>query len=441
MAIKYFFRGPPPEALIQPWALLFPIIAGLLHSLTTDTFMLPQLAWYFHLLLGLIPEPAPVPKRSRAGWAWIGARAVALTGALALGILVGTSSYFSPEKLPSAETVRSILREVPVVKLLFYEKQQHAIKDSEKPLSGDFSPTGGLTRVIPDSKPVENFGDLIVNIENYKGSPVNWAIMAVLDNSKSMTEQAHLGGATRQEMAMAAIASLAREMPPGSKLGLRTFVLDVLAKSKSKEIPLRISRSVLNWTETPISILPDLMREITFKGHNNICAGVLRSLRTDFRSVPELKARIAIITDGRSDCSFGEIFKRIESEKKHNLKLDVIALDMPRQAKAVYSKLAAESGGVFVSLIDPTETEVFSEYLAALRETKPKHLQAVTESRKYDIMPGQQSRLAPGAYTMILPEIEGMEVSDRTINDIKVVVGRTTILNLSVTDGRIVVRE
>ena len=176
--LRNFFRGPPQGFLIPLWALLVPISGSLLHSLTTDTFMLPQLAWYFHLLLGLIPKPIDVPSESPATRQWIAAKAVALVGALALGIFLGTSSYFSPDKLPSAETVRSILREVPLVKLLFYEKQQ-PVKDSETTASGDTSRTGELTRVIPDSKPEENFGDLIVNIDNYKGSPVNWAIMIV----------------------------------------------------------------------------------------------------------------------------------------------------------------------------------------------------------------------------------------------------------------------
>ena len=49
----------------------------------------------------------------------------------------------------------------------------------------------------------ENFGTLVVNIDDYKGSPVSWAIMIILDNSKSMAEEIRPGGPTRRELAIA----------------------------------------------------------------------------------------------------------------------------------------------------------------------------------------------------------------------------------------------
>ncbi|MGO9117296.1 MAG: hypothetical protein ACLQPD_06745 [Desulfomonilaceae bacterium] len=439
--LKNLFRGPPQGFLIPPWALWVPISASLLHSLTTDTFMLPQLAWYFHLLLGIIPKPVAVPSESRVGWAWIAAKAAALTCALAIGIFLGTSSYFSPEKLPSADTVRSFLREVPVVKLLFYEKPQ-AIEDSERAGSGEAPRTGELTRVIPDSKPEENFGNLIVNIDNYKGSPVNWAIMIVLDNSKSMAEEIGPSGPKRQEIAFAAINSLAREINPNSKLGLRTFTLDVLARSRSQEIPLRVSRILLDWTEKPGPELTELLKEISFKGDNSVCAATRRSLQADFHGLHELTPRIAIITDGRRDCSFGRTLQFLEKRKpKQIVKLDVIGIDMPRPAEETYSKLASEAGGSFLNIAQMTETETLSKYVAVLQKPRLESLELRTEKAKHRIMSGEKSRLEAGSYTIVVPEIEGLDPANRTIKDFNVIAGKTTVLNLAVKQGRLTISE
>jgi hypothetical protein len=439
--LKNLFRGPPQGFLIPPWALLAPISASLLHSLTTDTFMLPQLAWYFHLLLGLIPKPMVVPSESRVAWTGVGAKAVALIGALAIGIFLGTSSYFSPDKLPSAEAFRSVLREVPVVKLLFYEKQQ-AVTDSERAVPGDTSRTGELARVIPDSKPEEKFGDLIVNIDNYKGAPVHWAIMIILDNSKSMAEEISPGGSTRQEIAIAAINSLARELNPKSKLGLRTFTLDILAKDKSLEIPLRVSRVLLDWTDKPGPELSELLKEIIFRGDNNVCAATRRSLQNDFHGLQELTPRIVVITDGRRDCSFGRTLQLLEKLKlKQPVKLDVIGIDLAQSAQETYSKLASEAGGLFLNIPQMSETGMLSKYLAVLHEHRLEPLELRSEKAKHRIMSGEKSRLEAGSYTIVVPEIEGLDPANRTIKDFNVIAGKTSVLNLSVQQGRLIVNE
>ncbi len=439
--LKNLFRGPPQGFRIPPWALLAPISASLLHSLTTDTFMLPQLAWFFHLLLGLIPKPMAVPSESRVAWARVGAKAVALMGALAIGIFLGTSSYFSPDKLPSAEAVRSVLREVPVVKLLFYEKQQ-AVTDSEKTVPGDTSRTGELARVIPDSKPEEKFGDLIVNIDNYKGSPVHWAIMIILDNSKSMAEEISPGGPTRQEIAFVAINSLAREMSPKSKLALRTFTLDILAKDKSLEIPLRVSRILLDWTDKPGPELTELFKEITFRGDNNVCAATRRSLQTDFHGIQELTPRILVITDGRRDCSFGRTLQLLEKRKSTQIvKLDLIGVDLPQSAQETYSKLASETGGLFLNIAQMSETEALTKYLAVLHEPRFDPLELRTEKAKHRVMSGEKSTLLAGSYTIVVPEIEGLDPAHRIIKDFDVIAGKTTVLNLSVEQGRLIVSQ
>ena len=394
--IRDFLRGPPSGQLIPPWALLLPILGSLLHSFTTDTFMLAQLAWYFHLYLGLIPKPVAVPSESRVSWELILFRMAGLVAALALGIFIGAGPYLSPGKLPAAERIRSFLRQAPVAKLLFYKKEQVPRK-MEKTASPQISSIDReLPKNIPNTPPRQGPGTLVVNIDDYKGAPINWAIMIILDNSKSMTEEVRPGGPTRREVAIATIESLAHEMGAKSKMSLRAFTFEGIAKNKSEQVPLRVSRIVLGWAEKPSSEMPDLLNRITFKRSNNLCATARRSVRTDFRAAPELAPRIAIVTDGRRDCSLGGVLQTIEKAKsKTKVKLDVIAIDMPRSAQAAYSKLAADGGGVFVNLAQPNDDEALSRYWAVLRTPRPEPLEAVTETPSIGLCLERNARLRP----------------------------------------------
>ncbi len=197
--IRDFLRGPPAGQLIPPWTLLVPILGSLLHSFTTDTYMLAQLAWYFHLFLGLIPRPVAAPSESRVSWGRVCVRMAGLVAALALGIFIGAGPYLVPERLPTAETIRSHLRQMPVVKPFFYPRGQIPLKTQKTPSEQTSSIGQESHETIPDTSAREELGTLLVNIEDYKGAPVNWAIMIILDNSKSMEEEIRPGGPTRRE--------------------------------------------------------------------------------------------------------------------------------------------------------------------------------------------------------------------------------------------------
>ena len=383
-----------------------------------------------------------VPSESRVSWERIGVRTAGLIAALALGIFLGTSSYFSPENLPTAETIRSYLSKAPVAKLLFYKKGQVPLKTQKVASQRRSSIDRELPENISDTSPREKPGTLVVNIYDYKGTPVHWAIMIILDNSNSMAEEIRPGGPTRRELAIKTIESLAQEVGPKSNISLRAFTFDGMAKNKSEEVLLRVSRIVLDWTKSPYSELLGLLNRITFKGTNNLCAAARRSVRSDFRASPGLAPRLAIITDGHRDCSFGGVLQAIEKAKlKGNVKLDVIAIDMLRSAQTSYSKLAAEAGGVFLNLAYLGDNETLSRYLAVLRTPRPEPLEAVAENAKYRLMPGEECALAPGSYTLTLPEIQGLDSSNRTIKDVKITTGTTTVLNLSAKEGRLIVRD
>jgi hypothetical protein len=53
--------APSSAAVLPPLALLLPISAGLLYFQVYDGLLFPQISWFFHILLGLIP-PASAPR-------------------------------------------------------------------------------------------------------------------------------------------------------------------------------------------------------------------------------------------------------------------------------------------------------------------------------------------------------------------------------------------
>ena len=56
--LKKLFRSlqkAPPEPFMNPLVILVPILAGLLYFQVYDGLMYPQVNWFFHVLLGMIP--------------------------------------------------------------------------------------------------------------------------------------------------------------------------------------------------------------------------------------------------------------------------------------------------------------------------------------------------------------------------------------------------
>jgi hypothetical protein len=52
-------RIPQQATYLPALALLLPIAAGLLHFQVFDGLLNPQISWFFHVLLGMIP-PRPI---------------------------------------------------------------------------------------------------------------------------------------------------------------------------------------------------------------------------------------------------------------------------------------------------------------------------------------------------------------------------------------------
>jgi len=370
-------------------------------------------------------------------------RIVGFAGAIALGVFLGTNPYFSPEKLPTPETIHAYLKEAPLIKLLYYEKEQPAIMDEKiAALDGRYAGQRPFGPGPGDAR-FDSYGALLVNIEGSRRIPVNWAIMVILDNSKSMAEEElRPKGKTRRDVALEVIGSLADSLPQSSRVALRAFSYEGIARKKSREIPLRVSRVFMDWTDGPLHQLSTSLDRIRFEGENNLCAATRRSLRRDFDMVGDLPRRIVLLTDGHRECSFKEALEIVERERLRGAtKMDVIAIGIPRSARPTYSKLAADTGGLFLDVAQASETAgSLSRYLAVLQETRPQPLEVAAGNTKHKILPGREARLLPGLYTLALPEMEGLDSSKRTIKDVRVTSGKTTVLNISAREGKLIIR-
>lgn len=80
---------PPSESVIPPLALLLPIVGALLHYQVLDGLVHPQLCWFFHVLLGLIPTSAPAGDNSMQTGKGIFLRIALFAVILATGLMLG----------------------------------------------------------------------------------------------------------------------------------------------------------------------------------------------------------------------------------------------------------------------------------------------------------------------------------------------------------------
>lgn len=86
--LEMVFR-PPQGVLFHPLALFLPLTGALLHFQLVDGLFQPQVSWFFHILLGLIPVSAQRSATSTLSKRGVVIRAVLLIGILTLGASFG----------------------------------------------------------------------------------------------------------------------------------------------------------------------------------------------------------------------------------------------------------------------------------------------------------------------------------------------------------------
>ena len=397
--------------------------------------------WYFHLLLGLIPKPAATVSAPEGNWGAVLVRGSAVVGAAVLGIFLGTNPAFAPEKLPSKETISAYGKEIPIVKLFFYEGEKAAKAEKDVRSLANVGPGVDVKTSLPRIDEALPTGTLVVNIQDYKGVAAKWAIMVILDNSQTMVGQTELWSPDRMAAARDAFAGLVRGMPQGSKIAIRDFFDEVSGRKKGRELRLRVSRVLSDWTDTPSKELGMNLDQTGPGAENNLCMAAVRSLKTDFEALESFSPRLVLITDGRTECSLKEILQAVEGSKfKNQVRVDVIAVGMKPLMQEAYTSLAKATGGQLLNVNQPADLQpALTDYLALLQTPRPELIQIVGHGANYKILPGEEAKVSPGAYTITLPEMRGLDPSKRTVKDVKIASGGKTILGVRIQEGQLVV--
>ncbi len=85
----------PPEGLVfHPLVLFLPLMGGLAHFQVFDGILHPQVSWFFHILLGLIPVSTPPAAKSTFSKTGLIVRLGGFTTALVMGLGVGLAFVY-----------------------------------------------------------------------------------------------------------------------------------------------------------------------------------------------------------------------------------------------------------------------------------------------------------------------------------------------------------
>jgi len=163
---------PPPYMVFHPLVLLVPLTGCILHLFTTDALLYPQVNWFFHVLLGLIPSPPVHAGERQFSGTTVCMRLAAATAAVALGIVAGTHPALLPGYVPGIPGAPG-----------------QRVAANPPALVGDpgpGAPAGQAGAPVGKNGETAPRGGLVVNLEGYREAPVNWAVMLLVDNSPTM---------------------------------------------------------------------------------------------------------------------------------------------------------------------------------------------------------------------------------------------------------------
>lgn len=411
--------NPDPNWLVPPLALLIPITGALLHFMMMDIILMPQIAWFFHILLALIPKPALQAQRKKIN---LGSAlsVVGLTVAAALfGIVLGTHPAFKPENFPSTDEIKDKFKNLPLVSSLFESKAASVI-----------------------SAPLD-WASLTVNIQGYHGKPPSWAMVCVLDNSPSMARLDASWNPNRISAGLKLIEHLGTDMGSGNKLAVRDFANEGPLKRKGRELVLRVSRIELPWTEVPWK--SDYISRFVSSdtSENNLCAASESALTRDFVAIStKFGARILLITDAATECSLDPLLDAIKKNTTVDNRtiLDVALLGATGTWAEQLQVGATETGGFSFNVTSPEGLNTkLMDYLKILKTPVIDPVLLTTKDHTRKALPGSTVELQAGSYDITIPEIEGIDKSNRKIEGIKVSGGENKVVNIVVHQGQLTV--
>jgi hypothetical protein len=351
---------------------------------------------------------------------------------------VGTHQALAPEKIHGPDTIHSYLRQIPFISLL-QPQEKIATKTYQTKASepGVTVPTEDRTfsadKEAGTSEALTS-GTLTINVKNYKGVRPKWALLVILDNSETMAVDAENWYPNRAAAAADFIGRVQTEMPRGSQIAIRYFSDEAFVKKKGRTLPLAVSHLLDGWAEVPVAGLTPSLRQIASSSEGNPCNAVIRALRQDFGASGGRVPRIAILTDGRAECSLAEISQELKRVKmKESVKIDVVALGIKASKQESYLKLTESTGGLFLKIDGSSDLDSsMTGYARVLNTPRQEPFEVVGNGTTYTILPGQKFDLPPGQYTITLSSIDELDSSRKVIKDVKINSGETRVVEVSV---------
>lgn len=412
---------PPPNAGIPSMALLIPVTGCILHFSAMDIMLMPQIAWGFHVLLGLIPQPSKADDHAPKGKPlrfskWLkGTVATVLT--VIVGIVIGTHPALAPARLPSMEEVHEYVARLPILSAVL---KARTTQEPQKEVAQ------GLLRV---------------NLPEGWTFSLQWAVLFLLDNSQTMTAAEEPWTPSRLKAAMRFVEVVGREMPGGSRIGVRAFAKVGPFVKGMREFSPRVSRLLLPWQETPVKGFPPTLFENFPPGTNNLCIGLQFAAGRDFSQLDrEAPSRIALVTDHWDACPIPQAIDLIRTGETNSqgLAVDLIAMGDAKGMQNVLSSSIRETRGQIVMISHPDDVSNAADaYLGGILATKTTPLLIVGEQGRFEIVPGRSLSVPAGRYMLKIPQFSSLKNSSQTPQELIVKPGTSSVIDISVQDGRL----
>lgn len=309
-------------------------------------------------------------------------------------------------------------------------------KDTES--KATITTTASITDEKSRSEQFQLPGSLKIRIHDYSGTPVKWALMVILDDSASMTRKSKVWKVSKLDTAKSIIAEISKSLGPGSRLAVRDFNC---IKSQDQKKGLQkncLSRQVFDWAEAPFAGLKEKLEQVGSSGRTNPCNAAAFSLKKDFSELEHLTPRVLIISDGASKCAADGVVKALEQHKgKAKAGVDVIALGSLNKKSPDYTSLTKKCDGVLIKLEQPTDMETaLTRYAKMLKTPAMEKIEVRGENAVFTMFPEEEITLTPGAYTVVLPVVAGLNPAKRAIENVKVNSGEASVVDVRIRKGR-----
>jgi hypothetical protein len=285
-------------------------------------------------------------------------------------------------------------------------------------------------------------GSIMVKIQGYSGSTVNWDLAVILDDSDSMGRQSKAWNPSRFKTALTFIEKLPSALSSGSRLAVRDFSCGTPDDKKVAKKAC-LSHMLMDWTNAPAKQLKERLEKVDLGGATDPCAAAALSIKKDFQGGGGRKPRLLIVTGGASTiCSVSAVTRAMEtSDATRGATVDVLALGLHKKRQKGYSTLASRTGGVLIEAERPTDLDQpFSRYSKILQAKHFEKVEIRGDKASLSVAPFQEITVAPGTYTISLPAVEGIDPSKRIIPNVKISSGETHILDVTVKKGKPIIK-